>query len=329
MTTGSTPRNFAMTGVAGFVAARHLKAIADTGHRLVAAVDPHDAVGVLDRYSFDVRFFTEFERFDRHLEKLRRGPEQERVHYLTICSPNYLHDSHTRLALRVGADAICEKPLVINPWNLDGLQELEEESGHRIYTVLQLRLHPALVAFRERLQSQPGKRHVVQLAYLTARGRWYDVSWKGVDERSGGIVTNIGIHFFDLLVWLFGSVQNAAVHLREPKRAAGTLVLANADVRWYLSAESLDLPFPPEPGKRTTFRSITVDGEQLEFSEGFTDLHTRVYEEILQGRGFGVADARPSIELTHRIRQTPLSDEQPAAELRAAVMPAAHSVSPR
>ena len=322
MTSSSTPKNFAMTGVAGFVAARHLKAIADTGNRLVAAVDPHDAVGVLDRYSFDVRFFTEFERFDRHLEKLRRGPEQECVHYVTVCSPNYLHDSHTRLALRVGADAICEKPLVINPWNLDGLQELEEESGHRIYTVLQLRLHPSLVAFRERLRAQPDKRHVVELAYLTARGRWYDVSWKGVDERSGGIVTNIGIHFFDLLVWLFGPVQNAAVHLRETKRAAGSLVLANADVRWYLSAESVDLPFPPEPGKRTTFRSITVDGEQLEFSEGFTDLHTRVYEEILQGRGFGVADARPSIELTHRIRHTAVSGAANAAELRAAVMPA-------
>jgi UDP-N-acetyl-2-amino-2-deoxyglucuronate dehydrogenase len=324
MTTTSIPKNFAMTGAAGFVAARHLKAIADTGNRLVAAVDPHDAVGVLDRYSFDVRFFTEFERFDRHLEELRRGPEQERVHYVTVCSPNYLHDSHTRLALRVGADAICEKPLVINPWNLDGLQELEEESGHRIYTVLQLRLHPSLVAFRERLRAQPDKRHAVELAYLTARGRWYDVSWKGVDERSGGIVTNIGIHFFDLLVWLFGPVQNAAVHLRETKRAAGSLVLANADVRWYLSAESVDLPFPPEPGKRTTFRSITVDGEQLEFSEGFTDLHTRVYEEILQGRGFGVADARPSIELTHRIRHTAVSGAATAAELRtAALAPAA------
>jgi UDP-N-acetyl-2-amino-2-deoxyglucuronate dehydrogenase len=320
MTTTSIPKNFAMTGAAGFVAVRHLKAIADTGNRLVAAVDPHDAVGVLDRYSFDVRFFTEFERFDRHLEKLRRGPEQERVHYVTVCSPNYLHDSHTRLALRVGADAICEKPLVINPWNLDGLQELEEESGHRIYTVLQLRLHPSLVAFRERLRAQPDKRHAVELAYLTARGRWYDVSWKGVDERSGGIVTNIGIHFFDLLVWLFGPVQNAAVHLRETKRAAGSLVLANADVRWYLSAESVDLPFPPEPGKRTTFRSITVDGEQLEFSEGFTDLHTRVYEEILQGRGFGVADARPSIELTHRIRHTAVSGAATAAELRAAAL---------
>lgn len=326
MNTNTDPKNFAITGVAGFVAARHLKAIADTGNRLVAAVDPHDAVGVLDRYAFDVRFFTEFERFDRHLEKLRRGPAADRVHYVTICSPNYLHDSHVRLALRVGADAICEKPLVINPWNLDGLQELERETGRRIFTVLQLRLHPALVAFRKRLRSDPATRHVVQLAYLTARGRWYDVSWKGVEERSGGIVTNIGIHFFDLLVWLFGPVQASTVHLRDAKRAAGTLALASADVRWYLSAEAADLPFTPEPGKRTTFRAITVDGEQLEFSDGFTDLHTRVYEEVLAGRGFGIEEARPSIELSHRIRHLPITDAGSAAALRAAVMPPAHSV---
>lgn len=318
----SSPKNFAITGVAGFVAARHLKAIADTGNRLVAAVDPHDAVGVLDRYAFDVRFFTEFERFDRHLEKLRRGPEADRVHYVSICSPNYLHDAHMRLALRVGADAICEKPLVINPWNLDGLQELEHETGQRIYTVLQLRLHPALMAFREKLRSEPTRRHVVQLAYLTARGRWYDVSWKGVEERSGGIVTNIGIHFFDLLVWLFGPVQGASVNLREGKRAAGTLALANADVQWYLSAEAADLPFTPEPGKRTTFRSISVDGEQLEFSEGFTDLHTRVYEEALAGRGYGVDEARPSIDLSHRIRHEPVTGAATAEALRARVMPA-------
>lgn len=314
-------RNFAVTGVAGFVAPRHLKAIHDTGNQVVAALDPHDAVGMLDRFGFDVRFFTEFERFDRHLEKLRRGPDSERVHYVSVCSPNYLHDSHMRMALRVGADAICEKPLVINPWNLDGLQDLERETGRRIYTVLQLRLLPALVAFRERLRSNPGKRHVVQLSYLTARGRWYDVSWKGVDERSGGIVINIGIHFFDLLVWLFGPVERAEVHLREGKRAAGTLVLANADVNWYLSAEVTDLPFTPVPGGKTTFRSIVVDGEQLEFSDGFTDLHTRVYEEVLAGRGFGIAEARPSIELSHRIRHAPITNPAPAAELRAAVMP--------
>jgi UDP-N-acetyl-2-amino-2-deoxyglucuronate dehydrogenase len=314
-------KNFAVTGAAGFVAPRHLKAIADTGNRLVAAVDPHDAVGVLDRYAFDVRFFTEFERFDRHLEKLRRGPASERVHFVSVCSPNYLHDAHIRLALRVGADAICEKPLVINPWNLDGLKELEQETGQHVFTVLQLRLHPALVEFRERLRAQPGRRHTVQLAYLTARGRWYDVSWKGVEERSGGIITNIGIHFFDLLVWLFGAVERSEVHLREAKRAAGTLMLANADVRWYLSAEWVDLPFTPEPGKKTTFRSIVVDGEQLEFSEGFTDLHTRVYEDVLAGRGFGIDEARSSIELSYRIRQEAITGARPTAELRAAAMP--------
>ena len=318
-----SPKNFAMTGVAGFVAARHLKASHDTGNRLVAAVDPHDAVGILDRYAFDVRFFTEFERFDRHLEKLKRGPEAERVHFLSVCSPNYLHDAHMRVALRVGADALCEKPLVINPWNLDGLQELEEETGRRIYTVLQLRLHPALAAFRDELKKDPSKRHRVQLAYLTARGRWYDVSWKGVEERSGGIVTNIGIHFFDLLVWLFGEVKDAAVHLREGKRAAGTMTLANADVEWYLSAEAADLPFEPQPGSKTTFRAITVDGKQLEFSEGFTDLHTRVYQEVIDGRGFGIGEARPSIELSHRIRHAPITDPAPADVLRARVMPKA------
>lgn len=316
-----SPFNFAVTGVGGFVAPRHLKAIHDTGNRVVAAVDPHDAVGLLDRFGFDVRFFTEFERFDRHLEKLRRGPEADRVQYVSICSPNYLHDAHMRVALRVGADAICEKPLVINPWNLDALQELEEETGRRVYTVLQLRLHPALVAFREKLQSSPAKRHSVQLSYLTARGRWYDVSWKGVEERSGGIVINIGIHFFDLLVWLFGPVEKAEVHLRDGKRAAGTMTLANADVQWYLSAESSDLPFTAVPGSRTTFRSIVVDGEQLEFSEGFTDLHTRVYQEVLAGRGFGIAEARPSIEMSHRIRHAPITQPRPAAELRAAVLP--------
>jgi UDP-N-acetyl-2-amino-2-deoxyglucuronate dehydrogenase len=314
------PRNFAVTGVAGFVAPRHLRAIAETGNRVVAAADPHDAVGVLDRFGFDVRFFTEFERFDRHLEKLRRGGERDRVHYMSVCSPNYLHDAHIRLALRVGADAICEKPLVINPWNLEGLAELEHETGRRVFTVLQLRLHPALVAFREQLRAAPARRHRVQLAYLTARGRWYDVSWKGVEERSGGIVTNIGIHFFDLLVWLFGDVERSEVQLREAKRAAGTLVLANADVQWYLSAEAGDLPFLPEPGGRTTFRSIVVDGEQLEFSDGFTDLHTRVYQEMLAGRGFGLDEARPSIELSHRIRHESVQRGATAAELRAAAL---------
>ncbi len=309
-------RNFAITGVAGFVAPRHLNAIRDTGHRLVAAVDPHDAVGLLDRYSFSVRFFTEIERFDRHLEKLRRGPDEERVHYVSICSPNYLHDAHIRLALRAGANAICEKPIVINPWNLDPLQELERESGKRINTVLQLRLHPSVVKFRESLAQDPGRRHQVTLTYITSRGRWYDVSWKGSDERSGGIVTNIGVHFFDLLVWLFGAVRRSDVHQRESARAAGSLDLEHADVRWFLSTDASDLPFMPEPGGRTTFRAMTVNGEQLEFSEGFGELHTRVYEEVLAGRGFGIDAARASIELTHQIRNATIVDPNAALTAR-------------
>ena len=303
--------NFAITGVAGYIAPRHLKAIKDTRNRLVAAVDPHDAVGLLDRFAFDVRFFTEIERFDRHLEKLRRGPEEQRVHYVSICSPNYLHDAHIRLALRVGAHAICEKPLVINPWNLDALQELERETGKRVATVLQLRLHPQLVALRERLLHDGGKRHSVSLTYITARGQWYDVSWKGVEERSGGVVTNIGIHFFDLLIWLFGAVQSSEVHLRTPKRAGGFLELERADITWFLSTDSADLPFAAEPGAKTTLRSITVDGEQVEFSDGFTDLHTRVYEEILAGRMYGIDDARPSVEVTSAIRRAAVSDQAP------------------
>ena len=250
--------NFAITGVAGFVAPRHLNAIRDTGNRLVAAMDPHDAVGLLDRYSFGVRFFTEIERFDRHLEKLRRGPEDEQVQYVSICSPNYLHDSHIRLALRAGAHVICEKPIVINPWNLDPLQELERENGRRISTVLQLRLHPTVVAYRESLARDSGRRHQVTLIYVTARGGWYDVSWKGSVERSGGIVTNIGIHFFDLLIWLFGGVRRSDVHLRETARAAGSLELDRADVRWFLSTDASDLPFTPAPGARATFRRLTT-----------------------------------------------------------------------
>jgi UDP-N-acetyl-2-amino-2-deoxyglucuronate dehydrogenase len=270
-------------------------------------MDPHDAVGVLDRYSFDVRFFTEFERFDRHLEKLRRGPAEHRVDYVSICSPNYLHDAHIRQALRVGADVICEKPLVINPWNLDALEELESETGHRVNTVLQLRLHPDLVALKQRLDAERATtRHTVCLTYVTTRGQWYDVSWKGSDERSGGIVTNIGIHFFDLLMWLFGPVESAAVHLRDSRRMAGAIELARARVVWFLSADPGDLPFPVEAGKRATFRSITVDGTEVEFSDGFTNLHTRVYEEVLAGRGFGVAEARPSVELCAEIRRAPV-----------------------
>ena len=306
-------KNFAITGVGGYIAPRHLKAIQDTGNRLVAATDPHDAVGILDRFAFDVRFFNEIERFDRHLEKLRRGPAEQRIDYVTICSPNHLHDAHIRLALRVGADAICEKPLVINPWNLDALQEIERETGRRVRTILQLRVHPQLVALREQLMADRSKRHDVCLTYITARGSWYDVSWKGREERSGGIVTNIGIHFFDLLIWLFGAVRSSVVNLRGPHEAAGVLDLERADVRWFLSTNSSDLPFTPEPGKKTTFRSITVDGQEIEFSEGFTDLHTRVYEQVLAGDGFGIDDARPSIELTSAIREAAIQPPGPDA----------------
>jgi UDP-N-acetyl-2-amino-2-deoxyglucuronate dehydrogenase len=299
-------KNFAVIGAGGFVAPRHLAAIRDTGNRLVAATDPSDSVGILDRYSFDVRFFREIERFDRFLEKSRRGAEANRIDYISICSPNYLHDAHVRLALRAGADAICEKPLVINPWNLDALEELERETGRRVWTVLQLRVHPALVELKESLRDD-AKKHDVELTYITARGGWYDLSWKGIEERSGGVATNIGIHFFDLLIWLFGSVQNVIVNERDARRMAGLLELERANVKWFLSVNASDLPFEPKPGAKTTHRSITVDGKELEFTEGFNDLHTRVYERSLNGEGFGIADARPSIELVYRIRTAPIT----------------------
>jgi UDP-N-acetyl-2-amino-2-deoxyglucuronate dehydrogenase len=289
--------NFALVGAAGFVAPRHLKAIHDTGNELIAAVDPHDSVGVLDRYFPNAAFFTEVERFDRYLEKRRREGEERRVHYVSICSPNYLHDAHVRLALRVGAHALCEKPLVLNPWNLDALEELEHESGRRVYTILQLRLHPAIVAFRESLAASHDK-HDVSLTYIAPRGQWYRYSWKGSIEKSGGVATNIGVHFYDLLLWLFGSVQKSELHLSDPQHAGGMLELERARVRWFLSIDATDLP-ADGPGP---YRSMTCDGREVEFTEGFGDLHTRVYQETLAGHGFGIADARPSIELVHRIR---------------------------
>jgi UDP-N-acetyl-2-amino-2-deoxyglucuronate dehydrogenase len=301
-------KNFAITGVAGFVAPRHLHAIRDTGNRLVAAADPHDAVGILDQYGFDVRFFPEIERFDRHLEKLRRGPAGDRVDYVSICSPNYLHDAHIRLALRIGAHAICEKPTVINPWNLDALEDLETESGRTVNTVLQLRLHPELAGLRDRLNAGPDTAvHDVCLTYITARGSWYGASWKGSDERSGGIVVNIGVHLFDLLLWMFGPLRHAEVHQRDARRAAGCLELARARVRWFLSTDPSDLPSAATAGGRKTVRELVVDGQALEFSDGFADLHTRVYERVLAGHGFRIPDVRPSIELTHRIRHATLT----------------------
>ncbi len=297
--------NFALTGVSGYVAPRHLKAIRDTGNRLVAAVDPHDSAGVLDSYFGDVAFFTEFERFDRHLEKLRRENEGERVQWLSVCSPNHLHDAHIRLALRIGADAICEKPLVLNPWNVDALEQLEEETGQRVYTILQLRVHPSLIELKQRLDADTsGKRHQVVLTYITSRGPWYHYSWKGQHEKSGGVATNIGIHFFDLLMWLFGRVDRHEVHLSEPRRMAGAISLERADVGWFVSVDTRDLPFEPVPGQKTTHRSITVDGNEIEFTKGFTDLHTEVYRKTLEGAGFGLAEARPSIELVHDIRSS-------------------------
>lgn len=305
--------NFALIGAGGFVAPRHLDAIRDTGNCLLAAADPNDSVGVLDRYSFDVKFFREIERFDRFVEKARRGPESGRVHYVTICSPNYLHDAHVRLALRVGAHAICEKPLVINPWNLDALEELERESGRRVLTVLQLRHHPSLLRLRDELARSTSIRHQVELTYVTARGAWYDVSWKGSEERSGGVAMNIGIHFFDMLLWLFGGVRKCEVHIADKRRMAGFLELQNADVRWFLSVEHADLPFAAAPGTRTTYRSITVDGTELEFTESFGNLHTAVYRDVLAGGGFGIGDARPSIELVHAIRTAaPAPNEETA-----------------
>lgn len=296
--------NFALIGAAGYVAPRHIQAIRDTGNQLVAATDPHDAVGVLDRHFLNVRYFPEIERFDRHIEKLRRGGEADRVHYVSICSPNYLHDAHVRLALRLGAHAICEKPLVIKPWNLDYLAALEEEFGRKVNTILQLRVHPSLLKLKAMLDGEdPTVRHQVVLTYVTGRGAWYDVSWKGVDERSGGVAMNIGVHFFDMLTWLFGSPDKVEVHMRETRRMAGFMELKKADVRWFLSVDFNDLPMPPGEGMKTTHRSITMDGEEIDFTAGFTDLHTKVYERTLAGDGFGIEQARPSIALVHRIRE--------------------------
>jgi UDP-N-acetyl-2-amino-2-deoxyglucuronate dehydrogenase len=297
-------KNFGITGVAGYIAPRHLQAIKETGNRLVAAMDPHDAVGILDRYFYDVPYFREFERFDRHVEKLRRGPEEDRVHFLSICSPNYLHDAHIRFALRVGADVICEKPLVLNPWNCEALAELEQEHKKRVFTVLQLRVHPACIALREKmLRDTRTRKHEVNLTYLTSRGMWYLYSWKGNEAQSGGLATNIGVHFFDLLMWIFGKVEGSEVHHAEPRRISGKLELERAKVNWNLSIAREDVPAECREKGQTTFRSITVDGQEVEFSDGFTGLHTKVYEEILAGRGYGIEAARPAIEVVHSIRQ--------------------------
>jgi UDP-N-acetyl-2-amino-2-deoxyglucuronate dehydrogenase len=298
-TDGRKARNFALIGCGGYVAPRHIQAIHDTGNKLVAALDPQDSVGILDRYSYDVEFFTEFERFDRHADKLRRQGEEKRIHYVSICSPNYLHDSHVRFAFRIGADAVCEKPLVSSPWNLDALKELEAETGRRVYTVLQLRLHAALRKLRDDAKSSK-KKHDVELTYITPRGKWYAVSWKGDVSKSGGLATNIGIHLFDVLLWLFGPVQKYEVHKSDPERMAGFLELENARVRWFLSIAPGDVP-KQVAGK--AYRHMVVDGKNIEFSDGFTDLHTQVYKLILDGKGTGIEEAEPSIRLVYALRQ--------------------------
>lgn len=300
----SQKRNsFALIGAAGYVAPRHMKAIKEVGGDLVVALDPNDSVGVIDSHFPDALFFTEFERFDRHVDLLhRRG---DAIDYVAICSPNYLHDAHARFALRSDADAICEKPLTLNPWNVDGLMEMEESTGRKVYTILQLRLHPAIIDLKARIDVEPGRIHDVDLSYITSRGRWYQVSWKGDEHKSGGVATNIGIHFYDMLAFVFGGLEKNVVHLREAHRAAGYLEFKKARVRWFLSVDRNDLPEHVQ-GKQPTYRSITVDGDEIEFSGGFTDLHTESYKQVMAGNGFSLDLARPSIELVSNIREMDL-----------------------
>ncbi len=299
----SISKNFALIGAGGYIAPRHMRAIIDTGNNLVCALDKNDSVGILDSFSYDVAFFTEFERFDRFAEKMRRQNNGKQIHYVSICSPNYLHDAHIRFALRIGADAICEKPLVLNPWNLDALAELEQESGKRIYNILQLRVHPAIIELKKRFEkNESGPRQEIELTYITSRGNWYFHSWKGDMQKSGGIATNIGVHFFDMLLWIFGGVQHSEVHCVDEMRMAGFLELEKANVRWFLSVDRGDLPESSRTNGQTTYRSVQLNDQEIEFSSGFVDLHTVVYRDILAGGGFGFEDARPSITLVHHLR---------------------------
>ncbi len=304
----SKSRKFALIGAAGFVARRHLQAIRDTDNELVAAVDLHDSVGILDSFFPDAHFFTEIERFDRFLEKRRRASAESAIDYVSVCSPNYLHDAHVRLAMRVGADAICEKPLVINPWNLDQLEDLEQDYGGRVHTVLQLRLHPQIQALKKAIEKESNRtRREVCLTYITRRGAWYHTSWKGTEEKSGGLAMNIGIHFFDLLIWLFGAVEQNAVHVADASRMAGSIELEGARVKWFLSIDADDLPAHVRQQGGHAFRSLTMDGDEIDLSAGFNDLHTQVYREILAGRGYGIEDARPSIDLVYSIRNAQIT----------------------
>jgi UDP-N-acetyl-2-amino-2-deoxyglucuronate dehydrogenase len=294
-------KNFCLIGAAGFIAPRHLRAIKDTGNNLLATLDKHDCVGIMDSFFPEADFFIEYERFDRHIDKLKR--EGIRMDYVSICTPNYLHDSHIRFALRHGADAICEKPIVLNPWNVDALEEIESETGRKVNTILQLRHHPSILALKERIDKAPkDKVFDIDLTYITSRGRWYFISWKGDIQKSGGVATNIGVHFFDMLTWIFGSVKENIVNVSQPNKAAGYLTLEKARVRWYLSIDYNDIPIDIKANGQRTYRSITIEGDEFEFSGGFTDLHTLSYQEILKGRGYGLSDARTSIQIVHHIR---------------------------
>jgi UDP-N-acetyl-2-amino-2-deoxyglucuronate dehydrogenase len=296
-------KNFALIGVGGYIAVRHMKAIKETGNTLIASLDPNDSVGIIDSYFPDSPFFVEFERFDRHIDKLRRNNIQ--TDYVSICSPNYLHDSHIRFALRNQADAICEKPLVLNPWNVDALGEIEKESGKRIYNILQLRLHPAIIELKKKISEGPkDKIHDIELTYVTSRGKWYFISWKGDIQKSGGIATNIGVHFFDMLTWIFGPVKQNVVNVLQADKASGFLELEQARVKWYLSLDYNDIPTNIKSAGKRTFRSITLNKEEFEFSEGFTDLHTASYNHILEGKGFGIYDSKQAIDAVYAIRNS-------------------------
>jgi UDP-N-acetyl-2-amino-2-deoxyglucuronate dehydrogenase len=293
--------NFALIGAAGYIAPRHMQAIKDTGNNLVAALDKFDSVGIIDSYFPKADFFTEFERFDRHIDKLKRTGTK--IDFVSICSPNYLHDSHIRFALRHGANAICEKPLVLNPWNIDALEEIERETGKKVFTILQLRLHPAIIALKKEIDEAPsGKKFEVDLTYITSRGNWYQHSWKGDESKSGGVATNIGIHFFDMLLWIFGKPLNSELTARSDYHAAGVLNLEKANINWFLSINSEHLPYEAKQKGKRTHRSLTIEGREIEFSDGFTELHTNSYSEILKGNGFGLKEARASIELAHGFR---------------------------
>jgi UDP-N-acetyl-2-amino-2-deoxyglucuronate dehydrogenase len=298
-------KNFALIGAAGYIAPRHMKAIKDSNHNLVAMLDKCDSVGIIDSYFPEASFFTEFERFDRYIDKLRRD-KNTHIDYVSITTPNYLHDSHIRWVLRSGSDAICEKPLVLNPHNIDQLKIIEQETGKKVYNILQLRLHPSIIALKEKvekeLQEDPNRVYDIDLTYLTSRGKWYFISWKGDEAKSGGIASNIGVHFFDMLCWIFGDVEENMVHIKESDANAGYLKLKNANVRWFLSVNYDYIPNEIKLLGQRTYRSITVDGDEIEFSGGFTDLHTRSYEEILKGNGFGLDEAYGSISTVSTIR---------------------------